>query len=537
LDGDEWKYSGDPRKYSTAGDFLPDGWKRQYGLTVTNQYATKAAAGGMTYFEKYIHGCDPRVADTDGDGVPDIDEIPHSPGSDPTDPDDGGDPANCVTVKFTVGDPSSSQSERWDLYITNDSSGKTRHVCNYGYGTVTSQEHPLVKGKSYTYKLVWTDTNRGALGADYDWQFLINDSTATGLLPALYGTGFFHLEDPDGLLTQLYNGDDVNMAKGKTGKIYVPCVIEASSPVADNSPQRFSGFKTNFGDPCSQETPGQALAVFYSEVENPDYSIKDFSVDLNVCGFPDSMFGSSFYAYWSKVDGPNSGSLSQSVGKAVTFQNPKDGGLYKFECDLVGSGYPVSGANVLLPLGGPDVTDYFMSEVARYDAWYIELRNRSFENTSLQPEIQAALFLYYFRGTMRDMGHSGDDYVSGNSPCKRYCNHTVTISEHVFGKDQIGNFLYAYCCAKTWLNLRLTQFASHVFHVLRKGGKLDDPEDIASMAAGYQLGMTPNADFKTILETCGTPISAMQSESAKRGWPSTDVGAGRSDYPAYLPPF
>ncbi|MCL1922146.1 MAG: hypothetical protein FWG50_13925, partial [Kiritimatiellaeota bacterium] len=80
-------------------------------------------------------------------------------------------------------------AERWDLYITNDTSGKTRHVCNYGYGTTTSQEHGLVKGKSYTFKLAWTDTNRGPLGPDYDWQLLIDDTAVPGIRLDRYGSG------------------------------------------------------------------------------------------------------------------------------------------------------------------------------------------------------------------------------------------------------------------------------------------------------------------------------------------------------------
>ena len=403
----------------------------------------------------------------------------------------------------------------------------------------------MSRGKSYTLKLRHTGTNRSSDdGPDFDWQLLVNGSAATGLRQGLYGTGALVIEDPDELLPQLFNGDAANLAKGCEGKIIVPGVKElwVSSPVGTSSSspgvsmETFKGQKTDFGDPCSASELGQALVVFYKDVENPDYSVKDFDVELSAWIHPVlspySPLNALLTPSWKKASGPNSGSFDQTNQKTVTYQNPKEGGLYKFEFELNGS--CKSGANVLLPLGGPDVTAYFMSEVARYDAWYAELVNRSFADNMLPPEIQTVLFLDCFKGTQEAMKHSGEDYKSGDSPCERYCAHTVTISGHVFGKDQIGNFLYAYCCAKTWLNLSLTQFASHVYHLWKKGGKLDDPEDIAAMAAGYQLGLTPNVDFKVILETCGTPITDMQSESAKRGWPSKDVGTGKT-FPAYIP--
>ena len=157
-----------------------------------------------------------------------------SPGSclaDPSDPEDGGDPANCVTLSLTVGDPSSSLSERWELHFTNDQTGITRRHCDLGYGAPDTSEYAFVKGKSYTFRLKWTGTNRSEQdGPDYDWQCLVNLSDTPGLRQGLYGTGPFIVEDPHGLLTDLHNGSDVNEADGKTFKIYVP---KAEIEIAD----------------------------------------------------------------------------------------------------------------------------------------------------------------------------------------------------------------------------------------------------------------------------------------------------------------
>ncbi|HOS66147.1 MAG TPA: hypothetical protein PK251_15515 [Candidatus Latescibacteria bacterium] len=87
------------------------------------------------------------------DGVRDGDEVPHSPGSCPTDASDGGSSTNCVTLKLTVGDPSGSESERWNFEVFEEATGRTvvRH-CDGGFGTPGSAEYALVKGKAYTFR-------------------------------------------------------------------------------------------------------------------------------------------------------------------------------------------------------------------------------------------------------------------------------------------------------------------------------------------------------------------------------------------------
>ena len=104
------------------------------------------------------------------------------------------------------------------------------------YGTVVEILLALVKGRSYTFRLRHTGTNRPE-GPDYDWLCLINDSDATGPRVPLYGTGPFYVEDYGGLLNPLFNGDDINFAEGKVGRILVP-KIELLTAYSDQIPNR-----------------------------------------------------------------------------------------------------------------------------------------------------------------------------------------------------------------------------------------------------------------------------------------------------------
>ncbi len=65
----------DPR--DPWGDGIPNWWKSQYGLSLTDPtLATNDPTGDkLTYFEKYVYGLNPLTNDTDGDGLTDYDEI------------------------------------------------------------------------------------------------------------------------------------------------------------------------------------------------------------------------------------------------------------------------------------------------------------------------------------------------------------------------------------------------------------------------------------------------------------------------------
>lgn len=59
------------------GDYIPNWWKTQYGLSLSNPtLATNYPPGDkLTYLEKYLYGLNPLTNDTDGDGLTDYDEL------------------------------------------------------------------------------------------------------------------------------------------------------------------------------------------------------------------------------------------------------------------------------------------------------------------------------------------------------------------------------------------------------------------------------------------------------------------------------
>jgi hypothetical protein len=288
--------------------------------------------------------------------------------------------------------------------------------------------------------------------------------------------------------------------------------IEASSPVADNSPQSFEGHKTDFGNPCDPSDPGQALVVFHKDVRDEDFVVQDYDVTLKANILPASITADQLSESWAKVAGPSSGSLNRTDTFEVKYQNAKEGGLYQFEFDLGFSGCAKSGANLLLPLGGPDVTDYLLSEAQRYEDWLITMKTRV-QSVSDSDWVKAAIILGHTKRTVAAMLHREGTYEAGNSPCKQFCPGTITVEQYVFRKDFLGNFLFGYLSSKIKITLGSAKLAAWV---IGEGG--DDPDDYAAIDAGYQYGWTSSC-FRQ-------PESAplRQSESAPPlGWLMTMI--------------
>jgi hypothetical protein len=85
----EYEHGTDPHNPDTDGDGLPDGWEVKYNLDPNDPYGDNGPYGdpdgdGLTNLQEYQHGTDPHNPDTDGDGLPDGWEVKYD--LDPNDP-------------------------------------------------------------------------------------------------------------------------------------------------------------------------------------------------------------------------------------------------------------------------------------------------------------------------------------------------------------------------------------------------------------------------------------------------------------------
>lgn len=80
LDVDEFRLGADPSRSDTDGDGLPDGWEVRHGLDPLDAGGVNGFAGdldgdGLSNGDEWAAGTDPSRADTDGDGLTDLQEL------------------------------------------------------------------------------------------------------------------------------------------------------------------------------------------------------------------------------------------------------------------------------------------------------------------------------------------------------------------------------------------------------------------------------------------------------------------------------
>lgn len=176
LDGDklnnflEYLTGTRANRFDTDGDMLPDGWEIQDGLNPLENFGGNGMDGdaevipeGVSNINELIHGCSPVLVDTVDDGTDDLQEIEQ--GSDPNDASDGGQspPAEDIAlVKLTVGDPSGSESERYNM-IVKSLEGDTRTITHQAkeFGVVSTESYKLRKGAKYEVEIFHTGTTKG----------------------------------------------------------------------------------------------------------------------------------------------------------------------------------------------------------------------------------------------------------------------------------------------------------------------------------------------------------------------------------------
>lgn len=104
----------DPRSPYTDDDLFDDGYESLYGMDPrkADNETADSDGDGLSDFEEQIWRTCPSHRDTDGDGYSDRDEI--QSGTDPLDDTDypGSDDNRTIPITLTVGDPSTSESER-----------------------------------------------------------------------------------------------------------------------------------------------------------------------------------------------------------------------------------------------------------------------------------------------------------------------------------------------------------------------------------------------------------------------------------------
>lgn len=277
-DGDEINIHGtDPNNSDTDGDLLPDGIEvtvAAWDPLVPNNPQGDLDGDGLSNLDELIYGTRPDVADTDGDGINDGDEV--AQGSDPNDASDGGvaPPAQeMADLELTVGDPSGSHSERYNLNV-----GPYQHQAPV-FGVVATRVFPFRKGKKYTVDIKHTGTDPAFFAnhgfSNFDWIAGIRTVNPEDCI---------HIDDPDNILRTFIDWpNDVFLAAGKTADLYVhdfDLDIDSDNNNQFNNPTRSQQEEDDENISGNPDKPGKRIAVNDGDWDND--GITDFADGFNL---------------------------------------------------------------------------------------------------------------------------------------------------------------------------------------------------------------------------------------------------------------
>lgn len=148
-------------------------------------------------------------------------------------------------------------------------------------------------------------------------------------------------------------------------------IIDVTSPESGTSanPPPFEGHKPWPFDVTHSPNPDKHMVVFYKDVIDASFNVQDFDVTLTANILPSSITDDMLNEIWSKISGPSSGSFDRTDTFEVKYQNPNQGGVYRFDFDLGFSGCAKSEANVVLPLAGAEIDSFVAADVGRADTF------------------------------------------------------------------------------------------------------------------------------------------------------------------------
>jgi hypothetical protein len=229
FDGDElnnfseYQAGTKANQFDSDGDLLPDGWEVSYYLNPLSAAGIHGMDGdiepdGVTNIDELIHGSSPILADSDGDGTGDLQEIDQ--GSDPNNVGDGGLPPpaeDIASISLTVGDSSGSHSERYNM-VLKGVVGDTRTIKHQAtqFGVVSTKSYKLRKGAKYEVEIVHAGTDPDFLDiwgfSNYDWKADIQPD----------GDALIIKKDPHTILTEVEDWPNSTFRiKGKKAELFV----------------------------------------------------------------------------------------------------------------------------------------------------------------------------------------------------------------------------------------------------------------------------------------------------------------------------
>ena len=162
--------------------------------------------------------------------------------------------------------------------------------------------------------------------------------------------------------------------------------IEVSSAKlgASPNPPPFAGEREWAFNPTNSPNPDKHAVVFFKDVAGPagNFAVAPFDVSFRAVLDPEVPPGLLPPVTWTRIEGPNSGTLVSAGPLERVLRNPAKGGVYRLSFAACAYGPHPSEATLVLPLAGASVDGLMIDEIARADA-FVSIATTNFTSSEL----------------------------------------------------------------------------------------------------------------------------------------------------------
>ena len=295
--------------------------------------------------------------------------------------------------------------------------------------------------------------------------------------------------------------------------------VTSSESGSSANPPPFAGHTPWPFDVTHSPSPDKHMVVFYKDVIDSSFNVQDFDVTLKANVLPSSITANQLSEVWSKISGPGSGSFDRTDTFEVKYQNPKLGGVYRFDFDLGLSGCSKSEANVVLPLAGAEVDSIVSADISRANTFATNILTRYSWFQRQRPA----------NGRRWFVDNGAGDYLgrpdNASTPTVWVYNQVNTSSSLGMGAvgtwkgkpvrvAKISNFIVGYAARKIGVN-SVSAWISQVI------GTLNDSAASKSWDAGWDIA--GGASYNTTVSALVADIWDDADEKNQKLWPNTSA--------------
>ena len=181
-----------------------------------------------------------------------------------------------------------------------------------------------------------------------------------GSTPGVYMVSVRHPlddEDADSAEVIVFRVDHIEVSSDKLGE----------SP----NPPPFAGEREWAFSPTNSPYTDKHAAVFFRDVTSPtnEFAVQPFDVTFRAVLFPSVPPALLPSTQWTRIEGPDSGTLVVDNPLEAVLRNPAQGGVYRLSFEACSDGPHPSEATLVLPLAGATVDGLMQDEIGWADTF------------------------------------------------------------------------------------------------------------------------------------------------------------------------